>query len=187
MGEVLGQPFRQEDLNGKLAEMLRDDDRERWFEIGRRFAANADIYSLHKQAASRIEGVAFEQLDLKANLESVVAFCLFKYFPYGGLQRDFLRIALEAKKLGYRIRVYTLMWEGEIPTGFEVIIVPISALTNHSRYRRYHGWVSNHLSHWPVALVVGFNKMPGLDLYFAADPCFLEKADKQRGSYYTVS
>ncbi len=23
----------------------------------------------------------------------IVAFCLYKYFPFGGLQRDFLRIA----------------------------------------------------------------------------------------------
>ncbi|MEG0533340.1 MAG: hypothetical protein RR610_18755, partial [Citrobacter sp.] len=23
----------------------------------------------------------------------IIAFCLYKYFPYGGLQRDFLRVA----------------------------------------------------------------------------------------------
>ena len=26
--------------------------------------------------------------------------------------------------------------------------------------------------------------MPGLDVYFAADPCFLEKAENQRGPLY---
>ena len=65
-----------------------------------------------------------------------LAFCLYKYFPYGGLQRDFMRIALECQRLGHHIRVYTLIWRGEIPPGFEIIIVPVDALTNHTRYER---------------------------------------------------
>ena len=42
-----------------------------------------------------------------------VALCLFKYFPYGGLQRDFLRIAKELKARGHEIRVYVQSWQGE--------------------------------------------------------------------------
>ena len=41
-----------------------------------------------------------------------LAFVLYKYFPFGGLQRDFMRIALECQKRGHQIRVYTLIWEG---------------------------------------------------------------------------
>ncbi|MFB0970171.1 MAG: glycosyltransferase family 1 protein, partial [Pseudomonadales bacterium] len=37
-----------------------------------------------------------------------LAFCLYKYFPYGGLQRDFMRIALDCQDKGHKIRVYTL-------------------------------------------------------------------------------
>ncbi len=101
-----------------------------------------------------------------------IAFCLFKYFPYGGLQRDFLQIALEIQARGYRIRVYTLTWQGDIPEGFEVVLVPVKSLTNHGRYKKYHAWLSRHLRHQPVQKVVGFNKIPGLDIYFAADPCY---------------
>ena len=184
MGELIHLPFQQGNLNRKLAEMLLDDDRERWFGIGRDFAAHADIYSLHRQAAARIVEVALARIDQEAESKGVIAFCLFKYFPYGGLQRDFMRIALETQRLGHRIRVYTLMWQGEVPTGFEVIIVPVSALTNHSRYRYFYDWVSNHLSHWPVDHVVGFNKMPGLDIYYAADSCYEDKAQTQRSLLY---
>jgi len=33
-------------------------------------------------------------------------------------------------------------------------------------------------------IVIGFNKMPGLDFYYAADPCFAHKAQHLRKGYY---
>ncbi len=37
-----------------------------------------------------------------------IAFCLFKYFPYGGLQRNMVRIAQECQRRGCNVRIYTL-------------------------------------------------------------------------------
>ncbi|TNT46264.1 glycosyltransferase family 4 protein, partial [Escherichia coli] len=37
----------------------------------------------------------------------IVAFCLYKYFPFGGLQRDFMRIASTVAARGHHVRVYT--------------------------------------------------------------------------------
>ena len=45
-----------------------------------------------------------------------IAFCINKYFPYGGLQRDFMRIAKEVLSRGHTVRVYTRQWEGDNPT-----------------------------------------------------------------------
>ena len=53
-----------------------------------------------------------------------MAFCLLNYAPHGGMQRDFLRMALCCQDLGFRIRIYALSWEGRIPDGMDVIIVP---------------------------------------------------------------
>ncbi len=116
-----------------------------------------------------------------------LAFVLYKYFPYGGLQRDFLRIALECQRRGHGIRVYTMSWDGAIPEGFEVILRPVRALTNHRRNERFARKVLDELEHSPVDRVVGFNKMPGLDVYYAADPCFEEKIRTQRGPLYRLS
>jgi len=113
-----------------------------------------------------------------------IAFVLFKYFPFGGLQRDFLRIAKACAARGHAIRVYALAWEGERPAGFEIVELPVRALTNHRRYARFARRVRTHLQRHPAALVVGFNKLPGLDLYYAADPCFAQKAREQRGPWY---
>lgn len=116
-----------------------------------------------------------------------IAFCLYKYFPFGGLQRDFLRIALACQGRGHAIRVYVLEWAGPVPAGFDVIQVPLSAIANHRLYERYADWVHADLLRRPADRVVGFNKMPGLDVYYAADPCFEEKAQSQRTRLYRWS
>lgn len=105
----------------------------------------------------------------------IVAFCIYKYFPYGGLQRDFLRIAQEVSSRGHRVRVYTQKWEGNIPKSFNVIIVPVSGMTNHGKNKTFSNWVIKHLQDHPADRVVGFNRMPGLDVYFTGDICFAEK------------
>jgi UDP-glucose:(heptosyl)LPS alpha-1,3-glucosyltransferase len=116
-----------------------------------------------------------------------LAFVLFKYFPYGGLQRDFLRIALACQVRGHAIRVYTLSWQGEVPQGFEVVTVPIKALTNPRRYEKFAAWVSQDLLKRPAGRIVGFNKMPGLDIYYSADPCYEDKARTLRNPLYRLS
>ncbi|WP_447594419.1 glycosyltransferase family 4 protein [Aquipseudomonas campi] len=113
-----------------------------------------------------------------------LAFILYKYFPFGGLQRDFLRIALECQRRGHAIRVYTPIWEGEVPSGFEVVVVPVKALFNHKRNEKLTAWVEADLTRRPVDRVIGFNKMPGLDVYYAADGCFEDKAQTLRNPLY---
>ncbi|HDN2511292.1 MULTISPECIES: glycosyltransferase family 4 protein [Providencia] len=116
-----------------------------------------------------------------------LAFCLYKYFPFGGLQRDFLRIATECQSRGHHIRVYTQSWEGEKPDGFEVVIVPVSSSTNHGRNAQYCDWVLANIKQHPVDRIVGFNKMPGLDVYYAADVCYAQKVAEEKGFFYKLT
>lgn len=113
-----------------------------------------------------------------------LAFVLYKYFPFGGLQRDFLRIALECQARGHAIRVYTPIWEGDVPAGFDVRVAPIKAFFNHHRNERFSAWLAADLARDPVDRVVGFNKMPGLDVYYAADGCYEDKAQTLRAPIY---
>lgn len=116
-----------------------------------------------------------------------IAVCLYKYFPFGGLQRDFFSIAQACVALGHQVRVYTLSWQGEQPDNLEIILVPVSGLSNHTRNRRYVEWVQRHLRRHPVDRVVGFNKMPGLDVYYAADVCYAEKVAREKGLFYRLT
>ncbi|MDY0250632.1 MAG: glycosyltransferase family 4 protein [Pseudomonas sp.] len=116
-----------------------------------------------------------------------LAFILYKYFPFGGLQRDFMRIALECQQRGHQIRVYTLIWEGEIPAGFDVRMGSVKALSNHSRNQKFYRWLQDDMQQQPVDRVIGFNKMPGLDVYYAADGCYEDKAQTLRNPLYRYS
>ncbi len=117
----------------------------------------------------------------------IVAFCLYKYFPFGGLQRDFMRIAQTVARRGHQVRVYTQSWQGECPAEFELIVVPVRKRTNHGRNAEYYQWVKAHLAQHPAARVVGFNKMPDLDIYYAADVCYAEKVAQEKGFLYRLT
>ncbi len=101
-----------------------------------------------------------------------VLFCLYKYHPYGGLQRDFLAIARICLKRGHHVTVLTTSWEGDIPQGLRVIFVRIKALTNHSKMEAFSQKLMEFSKAKQFDLVVGFNKVEGLDLYYAADTIF---------------
>lgn len=47
-------------------------------------------------------------------VRGTLLFCLFKYFPYGGLQRRFIQIATACQARGAVIHVLTFEWEGAI-------------------------------------------------------------------------
>lgn len=95
-----------------------------------------------------------------------------------------MRIASRCIGKGHKVTVYTLRWQGEVPTGMDVNLVPVKSSSRLKLYQLYSTWVEEKLQSEPFDLVVGFNKMPHLDVYFAADSCFAEKAEKQRGAYY---
>lgn len=115
-----------------------------------------------------------------------IAFVLFKYFPFGGLQRDFMRIADLCADAGHEVRVYTLLWQGERPVAFDIKLLDAKALTNHKRYQRFENQVQKDLIKHPVDILVGFNKIAHLDVYYAADACYAEKAHKLRGRLYRM-
>jgi len=120
-----------------------------------------------------------------------LAFSLFRYFPYGGLERDFLRIAKECQRRGHEIHAYTFIWEGEMPEGFRHTHIPVKGMSNHQRIKDFSAKFTEQLLSQPpdeqFDLVIGFNKMKNLDLYYAADPCFEAKAREQHGKLYRLS
>src|SRR6056297_1289100 len=108
-----------------------------------------------------------------------IAFCIFKFFPHGGIPRDLMKIARECLARGHRVRIYAGRWQAPRPADIEVVEIPAKAWTNHARYERFAAEVQAHLRSHPADLVVGMNKMPGLDVYYAGDSCYEEKARTQ--------
>ena len=98
-----------------------------------------------------------------------LAFLLFEYFPYGGLQRDMLAIAEAAEARGHQVTVFTRAWHAERPASPRVETLEVGARSNHGRDAAFVAAVGARLTGFDR--VVGFNKMPGLDWYYAADGC----------------
>lgn len=116
-----------------------------------------------------------------------LAFCLFNYFPFGGLQRDFYRIAMECVRRGHEVDVYTMQWQGEIPQELSVNILFVSGWQNHTRLKNFSREVRARLQEKHYDCVIGFNKMPGLDVYYAADTCFQAKTRAKHGLLYRLT
>lgn len=113
-----------------------------------------------------------------------LAFCLFKYFPFGGLQRDFLQIAQLCQRRGHQIDVFTMDWYGPVPEGLTLHLIKVRGIMHHTRCSRYARKTLTILKRGGYDAVIGFNKMPGLDLYYAADPCYQARArEKYRPKY----
>lgn len=99
-------------------------------------------------------------------------FCLYEYFPYGGLQRDFMKITRIAMERGHSVKILTMGWHGDQPADLDVQLLPHSAISNHRRCLKFSRTIQSLLPEITHDAVVGFNKMPGLDVYYAADSCY---------------
>lgn len=115
-----------------------------------------------------------------------LAFCLFKYFPYGGLQRDFLRIAQTMLARGHEVHVYTMRWDGDVPEGIHLHLLKTMGWSNHARSVAFAKQVTQELATQQYDVVVGFNKIPNLDLYYAADVCYQARIKQQRHAIYQL-
>ena len=110
-----------------------------------------------------------------------LAFALYKYFPFGGLARDFMRIAKICVNKGYTVDVYVMEWEGELVPDFNIKVLTCSGWSNHAKVASFHKQLNLELEGQSYDAVIGFNKMPNLDVYYAADPCYIDRfVDKPR-------
>ncbi len=112
------------------------------------------------------------------------AFCLYKHFPYSGLSLDMLRIANECIQRGHKATVFTGSWEGEVPEGLEVILIKHFGLTNHTRAHSFHRKLRKQLEGHSYDVVVGFNKIPGLDIYYCGDYCYVGRSFLRHSWFY---
>lgn len=115
-----------------------------------------------------------------------LAFCLFRYFPFGGLQRDFVRIAKACIARGHKIDVYTMRWEGEQFPSLPVTLIPSSGWQNHTRIQHFIEALQKIFQEKKYDKIIGFNKMPGLDVYYAADPCLKSQLQKKHPTWFKL-
>lgn len=116
-----------------------------------------------------------------------MAFALFNYFPYGGLQRNCINIARACHERGHEVHVFAGKWDGPVPAWLNRHLLPWQGLSNHARAQRFTVSLKQALDAAPADVLVGFNRMPDLDVYYAADPCFVEKSAQDHGPWFRLT
>ena len=98
---------------------------------------------------------------------------IYKYNPFGGLQRDTLRLIRELAGRGHETTVFTTAWDGPPPPeGTTVETVPVSAFrSNHARMTQFADAFRRRLTKKDFDVSVAMSRIPGADFYFAADVC----------------
>lgn len=116
-----------------------------------------------------------------------LAFAIFRYFPFGGLQRDMLAIAQTAQACGHQVSIFCSDWQGEKIPGIDVVEIKGSGFFNIAGVKNFVTAFRKEFQKTQFDLLVGFNKMPGLDVYFAGDSCFAHKAYSERNWLYRLA
>jgi UDP-glucose:(heptosyl)LPS alpha-1,3-glucosyltransferase len=114
------------------------------------------------------------------------AIALYSYFPFGGLQQDLLKILQACLVQNIDVTVFCMEWEGDKLPGINVVILPGQGFTKTAKRESFvEAMLEKTFDKFD--LVLGFNKMPGLDYYYAADYCFAEKAYNERSFLYRLT
>jgi UDP-glucose:(heptosyl)LPS alpha-1,3-glucosyltransferase len=118
-----------------------------------------------------------------------MAFLLNEYRPFGGMPRDCVHLAREAASRGHSVTIVTRSWQGDRPDipGLEIVLMGKFGLTNFQRDQRFIRAATAWVDENPQDLVLGFLRMPGLDAYFASDPCFEAKARRLRSWWFRLT
>ena len=115
-----------------------------------------------------------------------LGFILFDYFPFGGLQRDCVRIARRCVERGHEVTILARTWEGDRPDGLRVELFGRAGMTNVGRNRIFLKRLTAALPQRGLEALVGFNKVPGLDVYYGADHCYAAKVRRLKPAECTT-
>lgn len=116
-----------------------------------------------------------------------IALCIFRYFPYGGLQKDCLRVAEESARRGHSVEIFcsdkSEIAESETVLPIRWRVLEAKGWTNHGMARSFEAQFLDVISKEKFDCVLGFNRMAGLDFYFAGDGCFAESIRARGGIF----
>lgn len=116
-----------------------------------------------------------------------LVFATLKYYPFGGLEKSFLNICREALRRGHELTIYCTSWEGDRLSGAKIIELPVRSFSNHGKLRSFHSLLLKALEDHHYDVLVGFKRLPDLDVYYNGDVCFLGEASNKHGAWYRLT
>ena len=109
-----------------------------------------------------------------------IAFAIVSLFPGGGLQRDCVDIARRIQKFGHEVIIFTSRLSGnEFAKDLPLRILNVSDTTNHGRQREFSEQFFKAAS-GKFDLIVGFDKLSGLDMLYCSDQSMYARTRRNR-------
>lgn len=161
-GIVTPMPFRQETFNADLQRLLTSPERDEWSRRGRRLAQTEDLHGMAERSVQVLERVA------AGEDAPLLALCAYRFAPTDAHCRPLLPIARACRERGMSVRIYAYSWQGEEPLDMELVRVPVAAVAESHRRRRYRSWVAAALRQVPPACALSFEPIDGVDLYYGS-------------------
>ncbi|MCP5538269.1 MAG: glycosyltransferase family 4 protein [Akkermansiaceae bacterium] len=103
------------------------------------------------------------------------AIFLQHYFPYGGLQRDAVRLAQAAVHAGDLPTLVVATWQGDKPGGIPVVELNSGGSSNHSKAARFATACQRLVQSGDFDTSICFSRVPNTPFHFCGDSCFLDK------------
>ena len=113
-----------------------------------------------------------------------IAFAIVKYHPFGGLQRDCLRIAEYCVAAGHDVTLFTSKWEGPRPDKIKLRFIMPKGWSNHRKMENFASQVLAQKSSFDC--LIGFNRMPGLDVFYAGESCYVAGIHQHKSWWYRL-
>ena len=114
-----------------------------------------------------------------------IGFVLYDYYPFGGLQEDCLATAIATAERGHEVHIFTRTWKGDCPTNVNQHLLGKTGWSNIARNDHFFKALDTEFPKHQLDGVVAFNRIPKSDIYFAADPCYLERI-KDKSLFYRL-
>jgi UDP-glucose:(heptosyl)LPS alpha-1,3-glucosyltransferase len=108
-----------------------------------------------------------------------IGFVLCDYYPFGGLQEDCLATAMAVADRGHEAHIFTRTWKDECPENVQAHLLGKTGWSNTSRNDHFFKALERELPKHHLDGIVAFNRIPSSDIYFAADPCYVERVQSK--------
>ena len=98
-----------------------------------------------------------------------IALGIVSLFAHGGLQRDCLAIRRVLLARRHQVQLFAARCDPQLAQSNGVTLLQVSGRSNHARDTQF-GEALQEATRHGFDVVVGFNKLPGLDVLYCADP-----------------
>lgn len=102
------------------------------------------------------------------------------YFPYGGLQRDALRLAEAAKLAADTPVLIVSTWDGLKPEDIEVVELNSGGKSQHAKARNFAEACKTAYNAHSLDTAICFSRVPGTPFHFCGDPCYKERFVREK-------